>query len=116
MIIGLVTSFFFYIVSPSIPKYLASSFKPLYKFLLNKWYFDELYEFLFVANIKKLGSFLSYFGDKKIIDGFGPDGISSRILFFAQQISRLQTGYIYHYSFAMLFGLTIFISYFFLKG
>lgn len=116
MIIGLVTSFFFYIVSPSIPKYLASSFKPLYKFLLNKWYFDELYEFLFVANIKKLGSFLSYFGDKKIIDGFGPDGISSRILFFAQQISRLQTGYIYHYAFAMLFGLTIFISYFFLKG
>ena len=53
---------------------------------------------------------------KKIIDGFGPDGISSRVLYFAKQIGKLQTGYIYHYAFAMLFGLTVFISYFFLKG
>ena len=76
----------------------------------------ELYEFLFVSNIKKIGTFLFNIGDKKIIDGFGPDGISSRVLYFAKQIGRLQTGYIYHYAFAMLFGLTVFISYFFLKG
>ena len=116
MLTGLVTSFFFYILFPSIPKYLANTFNSLYKFLLNKWYFDELYEFLFVSNIKKLGAFLFNFGDKKIIDGFGPDGVSSRVLYFAKQIGRLQTGYIYHYAFAMLFGLTVFISYFFLKG
>ena len=116
MIIGLATSFIFYILFPSIPRYLANTFNPIYKFLLNKWYFDEFYEFLFVSNIKKLGAFLSNIGDKKIIDGFGPDGISSRVLYFAKQIGKLQTGYIYHYAFAMLFGLTVFISYFFLKG
>ena len=116
MIIGLVTSFLFYILFPSIPRYLAKTFDPIYKFLLNKWYFDELYEFLFVSNIKKIGTFFFNIGDKKIIDGFGPDGISSRVLYFAKQIGKLQTGYIYHYAFAMLFGLTVFISYFFLKG
>ena len=116
MIIGLATSFIFYILFPSIPRYLANTFNPIYKFLLNKWYFDEFYEFLFVSNIKKLGAFLTNIGDKKIIDGFGPDGISSRVLYFAKQIGKLQTGYIYHYAFAMLFGLTVFISYFFLKG
>ena len=116
MIIGLATSFLFYILFPSIPRYLAKTFDPIYKFLLNKWYFDELYEFLFVSNIKKIGTFFFNIGDKKIIDGFGPDGISSRVLYFAKQIGKLQTGYIYHYAFAMLFGLTVFISYFFLKG
>ena len=116
MIIGLATSFLFYVLFPSIPRYLAKTFDPIYKFLLNKWYFDELYEFLFVSNIKKIGTFFFNIGDKKIIDGFGPDGISSRVLYFAKQIGKLQTGYIYHYAFAMLFGLTVFISYFFLKG
>ena len=75
-----------------------------------------LYTFIFVKNIKRIGEFLSSFGDKKIIDGFGPDGSASSISYFAKQASRLQTGYIYHYAFAMLFGLTIFISYFFLRG
>ena len=116
MIIGLAASFLFYILFPTIPRYLAKTFDPIYKFLLNKWYFDELYEFLFVSNIKKIGTFFSNIGDKKIIDGFGPDGVSSRVLYFAKQIGKLQTGYIYHYAFAMLFGLTVFISYFFLKG
>ena len=116
MIIGLAASFLFYILFPGIPRYLAKAFDPIYKFLLNKWYFDELYEFLFVSNIKKIGTFFFNIGDKKIIDGFGPDGISSRVLYFAKQIGKLQTGYIYHYAFAMLFGLTVFISYFFLKG
>ena len=116
MIAGFMLSFLFYIVFPFIPGYLAKSYSPLYKFLLNKWYFDELYNFIFVKNIKRIGEFLSSFGDKKIIDGFGPDGIASSISYFAKQASRLQTGYIYHYAFAMLFGLTIFISYFFLRG
>ena len=116
MIAGFILSFLFYIVFPFIPGYLAKSYAPLYRFLLNKWYFDELYDFIFVKNIKRIGGFLSSFGDKKIIDGFGPDGIASSISYFAKQASRFQTGYIYHYAFAMLFGLTIFISYFFLRG
>ena len=71
-------SFLFYILFPSIPRYLANTFNPIYKFLLNKWYFDELYEFLFVSNTKKLGAFLSNIGDKKIIDGFDSDTLNNQ--------------------------------------
>ena len=116
MILGFVVSFLFYIVFPFAPGKVSKTFNPLYKFLLNKWYFDEAYEFIFVRNIKKFGKFLSLTGDKKVIDGLGPDGISFRVLAIAKQVGRLQTGYVYHYAFAMLFGLTIFLSYFFIKG
>jgi NADH-quinone oxidoreductase subunit L len=116
MILGFVVSFLFYIVFPFAPGQVSKTFNPLYKFLLNKWYFDEAYEFIFVRNIKKFGKFLSLTGDKKVIDGLGPDGISFRVLAIAKQVGRLQTGYVYHYAFAMLFGLTIFLSYFFIKG
>ena len=115
MVIGLFTAIIFYILYPKIPKFLSSRFNLLYKFLLNKWYFDEIYEFIFVRNISRIGNFLSNFGDKRIIDGLGPDGISLRVMDIAKQISRIQTGYIYHYAFAMLIGLMLFITYFFIR-
>ena len=115
MVIGLITAIIFYILYPKVPKFLSSQFNPLYKFLLNKWYFDEIYEFIFVKNISRIGNFLSNFGDKRIIDGLGPDGISLRVMDIAKQISRIQTGYIYHYAFAMLIGLMLFITYFFIR-
>ena len=115
MVIGLFTAIIFYILYPKIPKFLSSRFNLLYKFLLNKWYFDEIYEFIFVRNISRIGNFLSNFGDKRIIDGLGPDGISLRVMDIAKQISRVQTGYIYHYAFAMLIGLMLFITYFFIR-
>ena len=115
MIIGLFTAVMFYLLYPKVPKFLSSQFNPLYKFLLNKWYFDEIYEFIFVRNISRIGNFLSNFGDKRIIDGLGPDGISLRVMDIAKQISRIQTGYIYHYAFAMLIGLMLFITYFFIR-
>ena len=115
MILGLITAIIFYLIYPSIPKFLSNKFNPLYKFLLNKWYFDELYELIFVRNISRIGNFLSNFGDKRVIDGFGPDGISSRVMDIAKQVSRIQTGYIYHYAFAMLIGLMLFITYFFAR-
>ena len=115
MVLGLITAIIFYLIYPSIPKFLSNKFNPLYKFLLNKWYFDELYELIFVRNISRIGNFLSNFGDKKVIDGFGPDGISSRVMDIAKQVSRIQTGYIYHYAFAMLIGLMLFITYFFVR-
>jgi NADH-quinone oxidoreductase subunit L len=115
MVLGLITAIIFYLIYPSIPKFLSNKFNPLYKFLLNKWYFDELYELIFVRNISRIGNFLSNFGDKKVIDGFGPDGISSRVMDIAKQVSRIQTGYIYHYAFAMLIGLMLFITYFFAR-
>ena len=115
MIIGLFTAVMFYLLYPKVPKFLSSQFNPVYKFLLNKWYFDEIYEFIFVRNISRIGNFLSNFGDKRIIDGLGPDGISLRVMDIAKQISRIQTGYIYHYAFAMLIGLMLFITYFFIR-
>ena len=115
MVIGLITAIIFYLLYPKVPKFLSSQFNPLYKFLLNKWYFDEIYEFIFVRNISRIGNLLSNFGDKRIIDGLGPDGISLRVMDIAKQISRIQTGYIYHYAFAMLIGLMLFITYFFIR-
>ena len=115
MVIGLFTAIIFYILYPKIPKFLSSRFNLLYKFLLNKWYFDEIYEFIFVKNISRIGNILSNFGDKRIIDGLGPDGISLRVMDIAKQMSRIQTGYIYHYAFAMLIGLMLFITYFFIR-
>ncbi len=115
MVIGLITAVIFYLLYPKVPKFLSSQFNPLYKFLLNKWYFDEIYEFIFVRNISRIGNLLSNFGDKRIIDGLGPDGISLRVMDIAKQISRIQTGYIYHYAFAMLIGLMLFITYFFIR-
>ncbi|MEC8797688.1 MAG: NADH-quinone oxidoreductase subunit L [Pseudomonadota bacterium] len=115
MVIGLITAVIFYLLYPKVPKFLSSQFNPVYKFLLNKWYFDEIYEFIFVRNISRIGNFLSNFGDKRIIDGLGPDGISLRVMDIAKQMSRIQTGYIYHYAFAMLIGLMLFITYFFIR-
>ena len=115
MVLGLITAIIFYLIYPSIPKFLSNKFNPLYKFLLNKWYFDELYELIFVRNISRIGNFLSDFGDKRVIDGLGPDGISLRVMDIAKQVSRIQTGYIYHYAFAMLIGLMLFITYFFAR-
>ena len=115
MVIGLITAVIFYLLYPKVPKFLSSRFNLLYKFLLNKWYFDEIYEFIFVKNISRIGNILSNFGDKRIIDGLGPDGISLRVMDIAKQMSRIQTGYIYHYAFAMLIGLMLFITYFFIR-
>ena len=115
MILGLITAIIFYLIYPKIPKFLSNKFNPLYKFLLNKWYFDELYELIFIRNISRIGNFLSDFGDKRVIDGLGPDGISLRVMDIAKQVSRIQTGYIYHYAFAMLIGLMLFITYFFVR-
>ena len=115
MVLGLITAIIFYLIYPNIPKILSNKFNPLYKFLLNKWYFDELYELIFVRNISRIGNFLSDFGDKRVIDGLGPDGISLRVMDIAKQVSRIQTGYIYHYAFAMLIGLMLFITYFFVR-
>ena len=79
-------------------------FPALYRFLLNKWYFDELYDFLFVRPAFAIGRLFWKGGDGAIIDGFGPDGVSARVLDVARSAVRLQTGYVYHYAFAMLLG------------
>ena len=85
---------------------------PLYRFLLNKWYFDEIYDFIFVRPALWLGRVLWKGGDGWLIDGFGPDGVSARVLDVTRNVVRLQTGYLYHYAFAMLIGAAALITWF----
>ena len=112
MVIGFVIAWHFYIRRPDIPVELARQHDVLYRFLLNKWYFDELYEVIFVRPTKWLGRLLWKGGDGWLIDGFGPDGVSARVLDVTRNVVRLQTGYLYHYAFAMLIGAAAFITWF----
>lgn len=116
MLIGLATAIWFYIASPQTPGRLAEKHKPLYLFLLNKWYFDELYDRVFVKPCFWLGRLFWKGGDGRIIDGLGPDGISARIDDLSGRVVKLQTGYIYHYAFAMLVGLAAVITWFMIGG
>src|SRR5579859_2502293 len=110
--IGLLISYIFYIQRPYLPEDLAAQQPMLYQFLLNKWYFDELYELIFVRPAKAIGRFLWKFGDGYIIDGFGPDGVSARVLDITRNVVKIQTGYLYHYAFAMLIGVAGLITWF----
>jgi len=112
MALGFIIAWQFYIRRPDIPVDLARRHDVLYRFLLNKWYFDEIYDFLFVRPVKRLGYVLWKSGDGWLIDGFGPDGVSARVLDVTRNVIRLQTGYLYHYAFAMLIGAAIFITWF----
>lgn len=116
MALGFAISWYFYIRDPSIPAELARQHSILYRFLLNKWYFDEIYDFLFVRPAKWLGTTLWKRGDGWLIDGFGPDGVSARVLDVTRNVVRLQTGYLYHYAFAMLIGAALLITYFMFAG
>jgi NADH-quinone oxidoreductase subunit L len=89
--------------------------RALYKFLLNKWYIDELYDIIFVRPTLWLGRLLWKQGDGRIIDGLGPDGVSARVLDITRGAVRLQTGYLYHYAFAMLIGVAALITWFIVR-
>ena len=115
-IIGFLIAFYYYILHPSLPRKLADRKGMLYLFLFNKWYFDELYDFLFVRPALKLGRFLWKRGDGTVIDGLGPDGIAARVLDTARGAVRLQTGYIYHYALAMLLGVVALVTWFKIAG
>jgi NADH-quinone oxidoreductase subunit L len=112
MAAGFVIAWHFYVRRPDIPVELARQHEVLYKFLLNKWYFDEIYDAIFVRPTKRLGLLLWKGGDGWLIDGFGPDGVSARVLDVTRNVVRLQSGYLYHYAFAMLIGAAAFITWF----
>jgi NADH-quinone oxidoreductase subunit L len=113
-VIGIVVAYVFYVVDPRIPVRLASQYRALYLFLLNKWYFDELYDWLFVRPAMLIGDGLWKSGDGAVIDGLGPDGVAAVTRDLARQASRLQTGYLYHYAFAMMIGLVAFVTWYLL--
>jgi NADH-quinone oxidoreductase subunit L len=116
MAIGLLIAWQFYIRRPDIPDSLARQHDLLYRFLLNKWYFDEIYDFLIVRPTIRLGRLLWKGGDGYVIDGLGPDGVSARVLDVTRNVVRLQSGYLYHYAFAMLIGVAGFITWFMFAG
>src|SRR5882757_2324231 len=116
MALGFLVAWHFYIRKPALPGELARQHEPLYRFLLNKWYFDELYDVLFVRPTLWLGRLLWKGGDGWLIDGFGPDGVSARVLDVTRNVVRLQTGYLYHYAFAMLIGVAALITWFMFAG
>jgi len=115
--IGIAAAYVLYIARPDIPGKIAGRFQGIYQFLLNKWYFDELYDKIFVRPAFALGRALWKGGDGALIDGIGPDGVSSAVRVMARRVSALQTGYLYHYAFAMLIGIAALVSwYMFTKG
>ena len=116
MVLGFLVSLYVYVLKPGTAQALARTFPRLYQFLLNKWYFDELYDFLFVRPAFALGRLFWKGGDGAIIDGLGPDGVAARVADGARLAVRLQTGYVYHYAFAMLIGLAAVVTYFVAGG
>jgi NADH-quinone oxidoreductase subunit L len=116
MVIGWVIAWLFYIRRPGLPVELARQHDLLYRFLLNKWYFDELYDMLLVRPTMRVGRLLWKGGDERIIDGLGPDGIAARVLDVTRGAIRLQTGYLYHYAFAMLIGVAALVTWFMVGG
>ena len=115
-IVGILVAWQFYIRRRDIPAGLAKINHEVYEFLLNKWYFDELFELIFVRPAKWLGRLLWKTGDGRIIDGFGPDGIAASVLNLARRASALQSGYLYHYAFAMLIGVAALVSWYYISS
>jgi len=103
-------SFYMFVKNKQVPEYLASSNEPLYTFLKNKWYFDELYDFLLVRPSKKIGHYFWKKVDGSIIDKFGPDGISNIIKKISFKAVKFQSGFIYQYAFIMLLGFSIILT------
>ena len=104
-------AYYLFVKNKNLPYQIANVNKPLYNFLLNKWYFDELYNILIVNPSKKLGLFLWKFFDVKLIDGFGPDGISALIKKLSLKANKFQSGYIYQYAFVMLLGFSALLTF-----
>ena len=108
-------SYYLFVKNKDLPNSIVEINKPLYNFLVNKWYFDELYEILFIKPSKKIGLFLWKFFDVKIIDRFGPDGVSSLIKKFSIKANKFQSGYIYQYAFIMLLGFSALLTFLIIK-
>ena len=109
-ILGILCAYLFYILNPNLPKILSKKFSPIYNLFYNKWYFDELYDYLFVKSFIKFGNFFWKKGDEGTIDRFGPNGISNLVKKISSKSIIIQSGYIYHYAFAMLIGLVVLIT------
>ena len=109
-ILGILCAYLFYVLNPNLPKILSKKFSLIYNLFFNKWYFDELYDYLFVKSFIKFGNYFWKKGDEGTIDRFGPNGISNLVKNISSKSIIIQSGYIYHYAFAMLIGLVVLIT------
>ena len=109
---GFLLAYVAYIRETWLPAWTVQNFKPIYAFLYNKWYFDELYHWIFVRPTAWLARVLWIYGDGAIIDGLGPDGVSARVTAITKRAVRFQTGYVYQYAFVMLLGVAAIVTYF----
>ncbi|MDC1224163.1 NADH-quinone oxidoreductase subunit L [Pelagibacteraceae bacterium] len=115
VIISIPISYYLFVRNKELPNQFALSNKPLYNFLVNKWYFDELYNIIFIQSSKKLGLFFWKIIDIKIIDKFGPDGFSLIIKSLSLRASKFQSGFIYQYAFMILIGLSALLTFLILQ-
>ncbi len=113
---GFVVAYYLYIAKPGTAERWADANQPLYRFLLNKWYFDELYDRIFVRPAFWLGRLFWHGGDEAIINRFGPDGVAGTVLVTTDRVVKFQSGYVYHYAFVMMMGLALIITYFLVGG
>ncbi len=115
-LIGFLVAWYMYITRPGLGARMAARSSLVHPFLYNKWYVDEIYDFVFIRGARKLGDLFWKIGDQRLIDGFGPNGFAAATLAGAKRIIRLQTGYLYHYAFAMLIGLVGFVTWLLFNG
>ena len=115
-IFGILTSYYLYRVKTELPEKLAIIFKPFYQILINKYYFDYLYENVFARLINQLGNSLWTVGDIKFIDNFIVNGTAEKVGYFSNKLRQLQSGYIYHYALMMVLGLSVFLAWVVLKS
>ncbi|NGZ29491.1 MAG: NADH-quinone oxidoreductase subunit L, partial [Magnetococcales bacterium] len=111
-LIGLTVAYILYVKAPALPGMIAEKFSGTYQFLLNAWYFDKLYDKIFVQPAKCIGHALWKTGDETIIDGYGVNGVAATVARMALWMRGLQTGYVYHYAFAMLIGVLVLVTWY----
>jgi NADH-quinone oxidoreductase subunit L len=109
---GIALAYLMYVQRPDLPRQVTRAIRPVYLFVYNKWYFDELYDAVVVRPARLIGGALWKGGDGAVIDGLGPDGISWVTQRLSRRTSLLQTGYLYHYAFAMLIGVVAFVTWY----
>ena len=109
--ISIPIAYYLFVKNEKILKNIISKNQTIYNFLLNKWYFDDFYNFIFVEPIKKIGLFFWKKGDINTIDRYGPDGLSRLVKIISNKTVNFQNGYLYHYAFVMLIGFSILLTY-----
>ena len=111
VIMSIPIAYYLFVKNKEITNQIAETNKPLYNFLVNKWYFDELYNLFFIQTSKKIGFFFWKMIDVKIIDKFGPDGVSLLVKNLSLKASKFQSGFIYQYAFMILIGFSALLTF-----